>query len=51
MINFVNDYVGMIITPQVKWLRKHWKGYLVLCTISYLFGYNIGYKLFTKVKL
>lgn len=25
----LNDYYEMICVPQWKWMKKHWKGYLV----------------------
>ena len=40
---FFEDYNEMCIKPQAKWLKKHWKGYLVVLAASYAGGYAIGW--------
>lgn len=34
MKSFWVDYKDMCIVPQWGWLKKHWKGYTVLCILS-----------------
>ena len=30
------DYKEMVIKPQNEWLKKHWKGYTVLCAVIFV---------------
>ena len=39
---FWKDYNDMCIKPQMKWMRKHWKGYILVLIGSYVGGYAIG---------
>ncbi len=36
---FFEDYGNMIMKPQTKWLKKHWKGYLLICVIYGLLSF------------
>lgn len=33
MKEFFKDYKEMCIDPQNKWMKKHWKGYILMCLI------------------
>lgn len=35
----VKDYIETVWKPYMKWIRKHWKGYLVLIGTLFLIGY------------
>ena len=35
------DYVNMVLKPNMKWLKMHWKGYFILLIIFGSIGYVI----------
>lgn len=39
MFTALKDYNDMIMKPSWRWLKKHWKGYLVLLVIIYAVPY------------
>lgn len=42
---FWKDYNDMCIAPQNKWLKKHWKGYILMLIGSFVGGYGIGWSI------
>ena len=39
---FWGDYNNMCLKPQMKWMKKHWKGYILMLVASFSVGYTIG---------
>ena len=31
MKRFFKDYKEMCVKPQLQWIKKHWKGYTLMC--------------------
>lgn len=38
---FWSDYNEMALKNGNKWLKKHWKGYIVLCLVAFFVPYAI----------
>ena len=49
MKSFFKDYWEMCLKPSGKWIKKHWKGYLVYIIICFFGGVGIG--IFKEKKL
>lgn len=45
---FWKDYSDMCVEPQMKWLKKHWKGYVLMIAGSFVGGYAVGYVIDNK---
>ena len=43
------DYKEMVVKPQNDWLKKHWKGYTVLCAATFVAG-AVGTIAYFKIK-
>lgn len=43
------DYKEMVIKPQNEWLKKHWKGYTVLCAATFVTS-AVGATAYFKIK-
>ena len=39
---FWKDYNDMCVEPQTEWMKKHWKGYVLMLVASYAGGYAVG---------
>lgn len=39
---FWKDYNDMIVKPQTKWMKLHWKGYILMLVTFFAGGYAIG---------
>lgn len=39
---FWKDYNDMCIKPQTEWMKKHWRGYILMLVGSYAAGYTVG---------
>lgn len=48
MKEFWKDYNDMCIKPSMKWLAKHWKGYILMLITAFPLGYAIGYCVMNK---
>ena len=42
MKEFFTDYNDMVWKGSKKWIKKHWKGYIVLVGVGYVVGCGIG---------
>lgn len=38
------DYKEMVINPQFKWIKRHWKGWTCIFIIAYLLPIFVIYK-------
>lgn len=47
IVTFCKDYNDMVVKPQTKWMKLHWKGYILVLIMSGVGGYAIG-KAFEK---
>lgn len=48
MKDFFKDYNEMCVKPQKAWLKKHWKGYILVLIASWFGGYTIGWTIDNK---
>ena len=41
-LTFWKDYNDMCVKPQTEWMKKHWKGYILMLIGSGVGGYAVG---------
>lgn len=48
---FWSDYNEMVLKNSDRWLKKHWKGYTVLCIVSFFIPFIVSFITTLLVKI
>lgn len=40
MVSAMKEYYNEVMTPGIKWLKKHWIGYLVYIVICFVGSFS-----------
>ena len=48
---FWSDYNEMVLKNSNKWLKKHWKGYIILCIASFVLSFTASFGITSLIKI